>query len=292
MSIVLFGKNGQLGRHISKNLDHRENFYSFDSSEVNFHNLNEIESCLLKYKPKLIINAAAYTKVDLAEEEIETAFKINTDAVAKIARLSKEIDACLVHYSTDYVFDGKKNDPYNELDQTGPLGIYGKSKILGEKKILDSECEYYIFRTSWVISEFGDNFLLKMLDLFKKNSPLKIIDDQYGVPTDAKFLADNSLKLVNNVETRNNIINLVPSGSTSWYNLAVYLYKKVKNFSKDSKLSRDNILPISSVDYKTLAKRPRNSILSNEKFKSLIKEAVPSWETNVDNVLNRIYKNF
>lgn len=291
MSIVLFGKNGQLGRHITKNLGHKENFYSFDSSEVNFHNLNEIESCLLKYKPKIIINAAAFTKVDLAEEEVETAFQINTEAVATIAKISKEINAHLVHYSTDYVFDGKKSDPYNELDQTGPLGIYGKSKILGEKKILDSECEYYIFRTSWVISEFGDNFLLKMLKFFKSNSSLKIIDDQYGVPTDAKFLADNSLKLVSNADAKNNIINLVPSGSTSWYNLAVYLHKKVKNLSADFKLGRDHILPVSSVDYKTLAKRPRNSILSNEKFKSLVHETVPSWETNVDNVLNRIYKN-
>ena len=271
MSIVLFGKNGQLGRQITKNLGHKENFYSFDSSEVNFHNLNEIESCLLTHKPKIIINAAAFTKVDLAEEEVETAFQINSEAVATIAKISKEINAHLVHYSTDYVFDGKKSDPYNELDQTGPLGIYGKSKILGEKKILDSECEYYIFRTSWVISEFGDNFLLKMLKFFKRNSPLKIIDDQYGVPTDAKFLADNSLKLVSNADAKNNIINLVPSGSTSWYNLAVYLHKKVKNLSTDFKLGRDHILPVSSVDYKTLAKRPRNSILSNEKFKSLMK---------------------
>lgn len=277
--VLIIGSNGQVGRElveVSKDLG-EVIAVSRNSVPVSIDLLNHdsIRNVIRKIKPTIIINAAAYTAVDDAEQEVALATKINSDAPGVIAEEAKLFDALLVHYSTDYVFDGTKNSPYEENDYPNPINEYGKSKLSGEKLIQAANCRYLIFRTSWVYSPNGNNFVKSIIRLSNERDELNIVDDQIGCPNSAHFIATTTAKVLEkyiqrcrDVEAKDTfelhgIYNLSSSKSMSWYEFS----KKIICIGYERKrCKKTNISPIPSSDYPTAAKRPQYSVLSNKKL--------------------------
>ncbi len=258
MRILLIGKNGQVGRELQRLLP---GSVATDRSQIDLENFDTIRSTIAEVKPNLIINAAAYTAVDRAEEEEERAFRINGEAPGVIAEEAKRIGAKLVHYSTDYVFDGKGSQPYTEKDEPSPLGVYGKSKLAGEEAIQQVLSDYLILRTSWVYSPYGRNFFLTMQRLAKEGKPIRVVDDQYGVPTPASMLAEYTLKALEGT----GLYHLVPSGETTWFGFA-------------REIVQGEVEPITTAEFPTPAERPTYSVLSNKKFCRDFNLEIPDWK--------------
>jgi dTDP-4-dehydrorhamnose reductase len=276
MNILVFGKDGQLGKAFKAVFDasKREKLHRITyvgRAECDLSNADVITALLDELKPNLIINAAAYTAVDKAETEVDLAYAINAKAPEVMALYAKRHGATFLHYSTDYVFDGSKKTPYIESDVRNPLGIYGKSKAAGEEVIeetfanlpANSSAQYAIFRTSWVYGE-GGNFIRTILRLAKERETLKVITDQYGVPTSATWLAKVSLALVLNEQQQlrpfpSGIYHAVPLGQTTWYALACYAVKAAIDAGAALKLRPDAIQAIPATDYPLPAPRPMNS---------------------------------
>ena len=243
--------------------------------KLDLANRADLEKKLNAINPSVIFNAAAYTAVDKAESEDGLAFEINANAPAIFANYAKKHDIYLNHYSTDYVFPGDNSTPWSEDSQTAPLGVYGESKLMGESSIEESGCKFMIFRTAWVFSSRGHNFLNTMLKLAQTHKELSIVDDQVGSPTWAYSLASASTQCLLNPEP--GIYHMTNSGKTSWCGFA----KKI--FSQAKKLNLiDFILevhPIGTKDYPTPAKRPEFSVLNCEKIKNTFNITMPSWQT-------------
>ena len=286
MIILLFGSNGQVGLQIQKLLKNKKNFYSLSSKDCNFLNEDSINKYVLTLKPNIIINAAAYTDVRNAEVDKKSAIKINGHAPGYIAKLAKKINAKLIHYSTDYVFDGKKSQSYSEKDITNALNIYGKSKLIGENKIINSGCSYIIIRTSWIISENGKNFLLTMLDLFKKKKDIYVVGNQFGYPTSAEFLAKTTLEIIKKKLYFEGILNITNSGKTSWFKLASFIYKEgLKRKIINNKVS---IHKIKYINHKEKLKRPENSCLNNSKLKRIYNIKPNNWQIEVRKIISKL----
>jgi len=292
MKIILFGKNGQVGNEICKLVTSDLNFISYNSTEINFLNQKKIQEVISRDKPNIIINAAAYTKVDEAEDDFKNAYKINSLSLKTISECALKQNATLIHYSTDYVFDGNKKSPYTEDDICNPISKYGITKLEGEKNIIDSGCKYKIFRTSWVVSEHGNNFIKTIFRLANERENLKIVSDQVGVPTSARLIASVTLKMIksNNIN-KSNIYNLVPNGKTNWYKIACYIINYAQKKGYKFKLDKSKIFAISSKEYKTRAKRPQNSLLSNLKLSNELNEEMPEWQENINPIIDRLLKN-
>ena len=286
MNILIFGKDGQLGKAFkevlgSKNLEIQNHIQYVGRAQCDLSNEGAITVLLQHTKPSLIINCAAYTAVDRAESEVDLAFAINTKAPETMARYAQEQGATFLHYSTDYVFDGTKASPYNETDQRNPLGIYGKSKAAGEKAIEDvvkrqpmTEGQFAILRTSWVYGD-GENFIRTILRLAKERKTLKVIADQYGVPSSARWLAEVSLALVldENNQIRqfpSGIYHAVPSGETTWHALACYVVQVAIDAGAELKLSTTGIEAISAADYPLPAPRPMNSRMATSTLQAVL----------------------
>jgi len=292
MKIILFGKNGQVGNEICKLSAVDRNFISYDSSEINFLDQEKIKEVICITKPNIIINAAAYTKVDEAEDDYENAYNINSLALKTISECALKQNATLVHYSTDYVFDGNKKSPYTEDDICNPISKYGVTKLQGEINIINSGCKYKIFRTSWVVSEHGNNFIKTIFKLANERKNLKIVSDQVGVPTSAKLIASVTLKMIkSNNMNKSNIYNLVPNGQTNWYKIACYIINYAQKKGYKFKLDESKVFPISSENYKTRAKRPQNSLLSNLKLSNELNEEMPEWQENINPIIDMLIKN-
>ena len=229
MKILIIGSNGQVGQALVKKLS-SHNLIPINRGDCDLTNTNKIKHIIDRHKPDLIINSAAYTKVDQSEGERDIAFQINCDAPKVMALKACEYDIPFIHFSTDYVFDGMKKEPYNENDQTNPLGVYGQSKLAGDKSIQDLGGQFYIFRTSWVYSNVGPNFYLTIKRLIDENSQLKIVSDQKGVPTSSMFIATQIQKIIILLSHDNTgIYNLVPDGNCSWYDFAREIIVKTKS---------------------------------------------------------------
>jgi dTDP-4-dehydrorhamnose reductase len=276
MNILVFGKDGQLGKAFRAVFDaskpdklHRITYVG--RAECDLFNSDVIAALLNQIKPNLIINAAAYTAVDKAETEVDLAYAINAKAPEAMAIYAKDHGATFLHYSTDYVFDGSKKTPYIESDIRNPLGIYGKSKAAGEELIEEafnnlstqSNAQYAIFRTSWVYGD-GSNFIRTILRLAKERETLKVIADQYGVPTSATWLAEVSLALVLNEDHQlksfpSGIYHAVPLGGASWHALACHAVQAAMGTGAALKLRPDAIEAIPATDYPLPAPRPMNS---------------------------------
>jgi dTDP-4-dehydrorhamnose reductase len=283
MNILVFGKDGQLGRAFQKLFSAHRNpevqIHHAGREQCDFRDSASILQFLNNAKPNLIINAAAYTAVDKAEEEAEIAFAINAKAPELMARYALDHDATFLHYSTDYVFDGNKKSLYLETDQRNPLGIYGKTKAAGEEAIETvfadkAKGQYAIFRTSWVYGD-GSNFIKTILRLAKDRKELKVIADQHGVPTSADWLAQLSLNFVLNQDYsfRNSVSGIyhaVPSGETTWHGLAQLVTQAAENAGIALKASPDTIKPIPAVEYPLPAPRPKNSRLDTAKLMKAI----------------------
>jgi len=276
MNILVFGKDGQLGKAFkavfdATKLDEIHRIEYVGRAECDLSNSDAIAELLNRIKPDLLINAAAYTAVDKAETEVDLAYVINARAPEVMAMYAKRQGATFLHYSTDYVFDGSKKNPYVESDVRNPLGIYGKSKAAGEEAIeeafnnlpANSSAQYAIFRTSWVYGD-GGNFIRTILRLAKERETLKVIADQYGAPTSATWLAEVSLALVLNEEHQlipfpSGIYHAVPQGETTWHALACYAVQAAIDAGAALKLDPDAIEAIPAADYPLPAPRPMNS---------------------------------
>ena len=280
MNILVFGKDGQLGRAFQKQLNHSffqagNSIHFVGRAECDLSDSTQVSNVLNTFKPQLIVNAAAYTAVDKAETESEKAFAINATAPGLMAKYAAQHSATLLHFSTDYVFDGSKQGAYIENDQVNPLGVYGKSKEAGEYAIAAAFANslvgrYAILRTSWVYGD-GNNFIKTILRLAKERSSLRVINDQYGVPTSAAWLAEVGIHLVlDDSQLRqctSGIYHAVPQGETNWYGLACLAVQAAIDVGQQLQASPDAISPIPASEYPLPAPRPMNSRLSTNKLK-------------------------
>jgi dTDP-4-dehydrorhamnose reductase len=247
----------------------------------------------LTYKPDFIVNAAAYTAVDKAESEPELAKLLNADAPAALAKAAAQIGAWLVHYSTDYVFDGSGNHARQEGEGTGPLNVYGQTKLDGEKAIVASGCKYLIFRTSWVYAARGGNFAKTMLRLAQERDKLTVINDQHGAPTGADLIADVTAHAIRRVLNTQNIslggvYHLVASGETTWHDYAQYAISKSKALRPDLLWKVTDIAPVPTSTFPTPATRPLNSRLCTTKLQQDFGLVLPPWQQGVDRMLTEI----
>ena len=268
MRILLTGRTGQVGWELERALPALGDLVTTDRFALDLSDPGAISRLLREAKPELIVNAAAYTAVDKAESERELAMRVNGEAPGLLAEEAKSLGALLVHYSTDYVFDGEKPTPYVEDDEPNPLSVYGASKLEGEKRIQASGCRHLILRTSWVYGPRGRNFFLTMKNA---RQPLRVVDDQRGVPTSSSFLAEHTLALLK--REASGIVHLVPSGTTTWY-----------GFAREILGDKAAITPIRSGEYKTAARRPANSVLDNAKARAVLGRELPDWRALLSGV--------
>ncbi|WP_431323496.1 dTDP-4-dehydrorhamnose reductase [Rhizobium sp. YTU87027] len=291
MKILLLGKNGQVGRELQRTLLPLGQVVALGRSELNFDSTADISRVLRSHAPDLIVNAAAYTAVDRAESEVEAAFRVNAEAVRVIADYARERDACLVHYSTDYVFDGRKDAPYVEQDTANPQSVYGRSKREGEIAIEESGCNFLVFRTSWVFSVHGINFIKTILRLAAERTSLGVVDDQFGAPTSAELISDVTALAIA-AYYRGGLAagtyHLAASGRTSWYGLACHILEYARRLDLPLMLSPEGLKAITTADYPLPAKRPANSLLNTNALTSRVGLSLPDWRLHVDRTLDQI----
>jgi len=255
--ILILGAKGMLGRELAEVFS-SQNPILWDKEEIDISSNKEVQEKIGKLKPRIIINAAAYTNVDEAEKNKDLSFKINGEAVGFLAEISKKIDAILIHYSTDYVFDGNKKDGYKENDEPkNPLNIYGQSKLLGEQLLKKNTKKYYLIRTSWLFGKYGKNFVETILNLSQKQKELEVVDDQYGKPTYAPDLAKKTKEILEKQKPFG-IYHVTNEKMTNWYEFARKILE-VSNINKKVK-------PCKSEKFSRPAKRPSYSILLNNKL--------------------------
>ncbi len=291
MNILLLGAQGQLGWELGASLSTLGSVIHYGRSEADFTNLEKLEELVRLTKPRVIINAAAHTKVDQAETEPLVAHLINAKAPALLAKLARELSAWLIHYSTDYVFDGLKNDPYTEEDIPTPLNVYGHNKLDGDKAILVSGCRHLIFRTSWVFSFQSCNFAKNILELAKKETSFSVVADQYGSPTGVELLSSATAlalhQALHSEKDLSGLYNLVAAGETNWHGYALYLIRRALEIGWVLAASPERIYPqeSSKIQPPQIAQRPANSRLNTAKFTSVFGLTPPPWQYYVDRVL-------
>lgn len=270
--VVVTGANGQLGQALQKAAVHYEGFefYFAASADADITNVSSLNAFFEVVKPHYCINAAAYTAVDKAETEPEAAYAVNVLGAKNLAVVCKKFDTDLLHISTDFVFDGTKGSPYTEGDATAPLGVYGKTKLEGENEIIKNLEAHYIIRTSWVYSEFGNNFMKTMLRLATERESLSVVSDQQGTPTNANDLAAALIAIIESDKKAYGIYHYSNEGETTWYDFAKKIFE-VNNVSI-------NLQPIPSTAYPTPAQRPAYSVLDKTKIKQTFGLHIPAWE--------------
>ena len=297
MKILLLGKGGQVGWELQRSLAPMGELVAleFDSADYcgDFTKLAGLAETVRKVRPDVIVNAAAHTAVDRAESEPELVRTINALAPGVLADEAERLGAWLIHYSTDYVFDGSGTTPWKETDATGPLGVYGQTKLEGEQAV--ARCaRHLIFRTSWVYAARGANFAKTMLRLAKERDELKVIADQIGAPTGAELLADVTAHAIRTVQTTPDgqtlagLYHLVAGGETSWYDYAKFVVEYARRVDLPLRVAPDAILPIATTDYPTPAKRPLNSRLDTQKLQSAFGLLLPDWKDGVQRMLAEI----
>jgi dTDP-4-dehydrorhamnose reductase len=293
MKILLLGANGQVGTELQRTLLVLGELKSCTRAQANLEDLKGLRSLIQDYQPNVIVNAAAYTAVDRAESDKNQAELINATAVGVMAQEAKNLDAWLVHYSTDYVFDGEKLEAYIESDATNPVNVYGSTKCKGEELITSSGCKHLIFRTSWVYGSHGNNFAGNMIRLFQEKDELSVVSDQIGVPTSSELIADITSACLIQALRKNTdlsgIYHLAPSGNTSWYGFAQYLLEKGQSIVDGLSSHSVNLNPIPTSQYPTPAQRPKNSLLNTNKISQEFGIFMPMWQTHADRFLNQNY---
>jgi dTDP-4-dehydrorhamnose reductase len=295
MKILLLGKNGQVGWELQRSLAPLGELVALGSDNSglcgDLTNLEGIAATVRAVSPDVIVNAAAHTFVDRAESEPELAGLINTQAPGVLAVEAARCGALLVHYSTDYVFDGSGDRPWIETDATGPLGVYGQSKLAGEQAILASGCRHLIFRTSWVYAARGANFAKTMLRLAQERERLNVIDDQIGAPTGADLLADVTAHAIRSALLRPELLglyHLAASGQTSWHGYASFVIEQARAAGLDIKVGPDAIERVASSAFVTAAVRPKNSRLNTEKLRNAFDLHLPDWQSGVVRMLAEV----
>lgn len=285
-TILLFGAGGQLGTKLKTLLTARGTVRPLDQKDVDLRDLVRLRAVIHETKPGLIVNAAAYTAVDAAESDAETTRLVNAGAPQVMAECAKELQALLIHYSTDYVFDGSAQVPYTEDAPTRPLGVYGVTKLAGEEAVAASGADYITFRTAWLYSNHGKNFLNTMLKLAAERNELRVVSDQIGCPTYADLLAEVTLQMLEGIyaggsvrKDRCGLYHATCHGSTSWWGFANRIVE-LAGYSE-----RVRVVPIPASEYPTPAKRPAYSVLSNEKLERTFGIRLPDWEAGLKRCL-------
>lgn len=290
MKILLFGKNGQIGWELQRSLSVIGEVIALDRRKIG-GDLSEPFACANRIrleKPQVVVNAAAYTEVDCAEDKVGLCERINSTAVDEIATACAETGSLLVHYSSDYVFSGNGAQPWLEHDQARPLNVYGQTKLKGELAICASGCRHLIFRTSWVYSARGSNFAMTMLKMAQQRKTLSVISDQFGVPTGADLIADVTAHAIVRSRIDGNlsgVYHLVPEGETTWFQYAKYLIEKARTAGLDIRVPSNAIIPIKSSEFKSRAMRPLNSRLNNKKIRYSFDLILPDWKFGIDRLL-------
>jgi len=293
MKILLLGKDGQLGWELQRSLAPLGELIALgpDAPGGNFTRLDEVERAVRSIAPDVIVNAGAHTAVDKAESEPELAHLLNTQAPAMLAAEAKRLGTWLVHYSTDYVFDGSGSTPWQETDATNPLSVYGRTKAESEAAIQEAGCQYLIFRTSWVYAARGGNFAKTMLRLGQEKEALTVIDDQVGAPTGADLLADvtaHALRATQHKPQVAGLYHLVAGGETSWHGYARFVLNLARQHGVPLKVAPEAIKAVPTSAFPTPAERPRNSRLNTHKLQSTFSLRLPPWQTGVARMLAEI----
>lgn len=287
MKILLLGKDGQVGWELQRSLAPLGELLAFGHSEADLEDLDGLHRLVGHHRPNAIVNAAAYTAVDKAESEPDRARAINALAAGVLARFAEASGAWLIHYSTDYVFDGSKPVPYLEEDTTGPLSVYGSTKLEGEQLIRQSAARHLIFRTSWVYGARGGNFAKTMLRLAREKDSLSVVDDQHGAPTSAALLADiTALTLyrigqVPDADRLAGTYHVAAGGTTSWCEYAKYVLELARAAGGTLKAGPNEVRPIPTEAYPLPAKRPKNSRLDTTKLAAAFSLHLPEWQYHV-----------
>ncbi|ENN85614.1 dTDP-4-dehydrorhamnose reductase [Rhizobium freirei PRF 81] len=293
-AVLITGANGQVGFELQRALAPLGGVMAFTRAEMDLASEAGILAALREHKPHIIVNPAAYTAVDRAESDAELAMAVNASAPGLMARWVADNGAWLVHYSTDYVFDGTKADPYVEGDVVNPQSVYGESKWLGEEAVRASGARHAILRTSWVYGRHGSNFLKTILRLAQERDALNVVADQMGAPTSAALIADVTRTIVERLassQTADDLCgtyHLTAQGSTSWHGYATHIVREASARNFNLKLSLDALKPISTAEYPTPAKRPANSRLDCTKLMDRFGVALPAWQSGVEDVLARL----
>ena len=294
-NILLLGNSGQVGWELRHALAPLGNLVSFGRAECDLTQLDVLRTLLRAQRPQVIVNAAAYTAVDKAETEPTLAHRINAEVVSVLAEEAARKGILLVHYSTDYVFDGTKLTEYTESDETNPLSVYGRTKLAGEEAIRASGCDHLLFRTSWVFAARGGNFLRTILRLASEREKIHIVSDQYGAPTSAELIADVTALCLHEMlfhpESRmekTGTYHLVSEGATSWHEYAVFIVREAIQRGWSFSVRPDTIIPIPTKDYPAQALRPLNSRLSTEKLRTSFGLTLPAWQYLVTRVMDTL----
>jgi len=291
MKILLLGKDGQVGRELQRTLLPLGEVHAVGRSEVDLRDLAALKGLLDAHAPDIVVNAAAYTAVDKAEQEEASAYQINAEAVGALAVYARLRGALLVHYSTDYVFDGEKAVAYVETDETNPKSAYGRSKRAGEEAILDSGCDALIFRTSWVFAAHGNNFVKTMLRLAKERASLSVVADQHGAPTSAELISDVTALAIAGHRRQtlpSGIYHLTASGETTWHGFASHIINRALANGVKLKVTADAINPIATQAYPLPAARPHNSRMSTAALSGALGLHLPDWKIHVDRVVDQL----
>ena len=289
--ILVLGSTGQIGTALKKDLTKWCDATFLNRNDLDFADIESLSAKLKDFKPDFIINSAAYTDVDQAEEFQENAFQVNSFAVEKLSKLANSIGAVLVHFSTDYVFDGKKNTPYTETETPNPLSIYGKSKLEGERFVEKNCSKFLILRTSGVISKNNDNFVSKIKKLSKTKKELSVINDQITAVNFASYISEATSEILKKIEdnteneNRWGIYHMSGGEPGSWFDFAIYAQKINSLSDPNSSFSHIKILPISSIEFNQKAKRPNYSFLTSDKLKNDFGISLPNWEKSISEVI-------
>ena len=296
MKILLLGASGQLGTELNRQLPLIAEIKAYTRSELDITDTQAVIETISSFKPNVIVNAAAYTAVDNAEEEKSLAYAINSDAVAVLAQQAAKQGAWLIHYSTDYIFDGEKTAPYTEMDAPNPINVYGASKLASEEFIAASNCNHFIFRTTWVIGKDGRNFAKTILRLATQRDSLSVISDQYGVPTSPSLITNVTIDAIRAIKQQkawpSGAYNLAPLGVSTWYEIAQTLIIMAKENGVPLTISAEDILAITTDEYPTPAKRPLNSQLETQKLSQQLSFHLPHWKDDFSAVAAEVIKEY
>lgn len=291
MKILLLGKAGQIGQELRHALPALGEVVPLGHGDVDLRDQDALLRALAAHRPDVIVNAAAYTAVDQAETDREAAGQVNAQAVAALAQYAKDASALLVHYSTDYVFDGDSDQPYTETDTPRPLNVYGATKLAGESAVLESGCDALVFRCSWVYAPHGRNFPTSILRLARTRDHLDVVADQIGAPTSASLIADVTAQAVARHRQQRlpaGIYHLAAGGATSWHAFARYLVSGAAARGAALALTPDRIRAIASKDYPAAAKRPHNSRLDTTRLSAALALPLPPWTQGADRFLDQL----
>jgi len=288
--ILVTGKNGQVGWELQHTLAPLGQIIALDAEDMDLTDVDTIRRKVREIAPHIIVNPAAHTAVDKAESEPDLAMAINGTAAGVLAEEAKQLDALLIHYSTDYVFDGMKASPYIETDVPNPQSVYGKTKLVGEQAIQAVGGKHLILRTSWVYGVHGGNFVKTILRLAKERSELRIVADQYGAPTWARLLAESTAQLIGKYsEEMSGVYHLTSSGRTNWHQFAEEIVRLASQYDDALKDKPLSIHPIATHEYPVPAKRPANSSLSTEKIRNTFGLEIPQWDKDLAKCVRQLY---